>query len=375
MNDTLRFAAFLAVVLTVWFLMNAYVGIRLATLAQVFMPAARRWVWVTVGCLAASYVLGRVLDRFGMGGVPLVLEWLGAQWMGVLFLLLTALLVADLVTGFGFAAPRLVVRVRVAALACASALAVLAIAQGHRAPAVNRSEVHLPGLPMVGDGLKVAHLSDLHLGSLLGTRWLAARIAQTEALRPDLIVITGDLVDGDSAEVERLLPLLRTLHAPLGVFAVTGNHEFYAGLDRSVALLASAGFRVLRDAHVEVTPGLVLAGVDDLTARKQFGLDNDPISRALQGRPAGATILLSHTPWRGAEAAAGGVSLMLCGHTHDGQIWPFGYLVRLQYPHVGGSSRIDGMTMLVSRGTGTWGPRMRLFRRSEINLITLRTHN
>jgi predicted MPP superfamily phosphohydrolase len=251
-------------------------------------------------------------------------------------------------------------------------LAAVAIVQGLRAPAIAAREVALPGLPPARDGLKVVQLSDLHLGTLLGERWLHARIAEAAALHPDLIVITGDLIDGDSARVEELLPQLRTLRAPLGVLAITGNHEFYAGIDRSVALFKAAGFEVLRDRHVGVAPGLIVAGIDDLTARRQFDLDGDPIAAALDGRGEGATIFLSHTPWRAAQAAARGVGLMLSGHTHDGQIWPFGYLVRFQYPYVGGSYDVHGMALLVSRGTGTWGPRMRLFSRSEITLITLR---
>ncbi|MGV8039014.1 MAG: metallophosphoesterase [Thermoanaerobaculaceae bacterium] len=184
-------------------------------------------------------------------------------------------------------------------------------------------------------------------------------------------MITGDLVDSDSRHVERMLPVLKRLRAPLGVFAVSGNHEFYAGIDRSVALMQEAGFTVLRDRAVEVRPGLVLAGIDDLTARRQFATPGDPMSSALDSRPPGATILLSHTPWRAADVAAKGVALMLSGHTHDGQIWPFNYLVRLQYPLAGGRYEVGGMQMLVSRGTGTWGPRMRLWRPSEIWLLTL----
>jgi predicted MPP superfamily phosphohydrolase len=114
-----------------------------------------------------------------------------------------------------------------------------------------------------------------------------------------------------------------------------------------------------------------LAGVDDLTARRQFKLDGDPVGRAL-GRPPGvATIYLCHSPLQAERAAALGAGLMLSGHTHAGQLWPFGYLVRLAYPRVEGRYDVDGMTLLVCRGTGTWGPPMRLFRPSEIVRITL----
>ncbi len=134
----------------------------------------------------------------------------------------------------------------------------------------------------------------------------------------------------------------------------------------------AAGIRLLRDSSAEIAPGLVLAGVDDLSARRQFGVDGRPVDRTLLGRPYGTTIYLSHSPWEAERAADLGVDLMLSGHTHGGQIWPFTYLVRLAYPYVAGRYDVGTMTLLVSRGTGFWGPPMRLFRRAEITAITLR---
>jgi predicted MPP superfamily phosphohydrolase len=124
-----------------------------------------------------------------------------------------------------------------------------------------------------------------------------------------------------------------------------------------------------------VAAGLVLAGVDDLTARQQLGREDHPLERALANRPSGATILLSHSPWQADVAARLGAGLMLSGHTHNGQLWPFNYLVGLKYPLLGGRYDVGGMSVIVSRGTGTWGPRMRLWRPGEIVRITLRSPN
>jgi len=219
---------------------------------------------------------------------------------------------------------------------------------------------------------KLIVISDLHLGPLLSERWLRHRIRDVEALKPDLLAVVGDVLDHDASRAEALAPVLKRLTAPLGVFAVTGNHEFYAGFERSVRVLEAAGFRVLRDAAVEAAPGLVVAGVDDLTARAQMGEKDGFLDRALLPRPAGATIYLSHSPSGVERAADLGADLMLSGHTHNGQIWPFTYLVRLAYPRMTGAYQVGRMTLIVSRGTGTWGPPMRLFRRSEIVRITLR---
>jgi hypothetical protein len=257
-------------------------------------------------------------------------------------------------------------------LLAAGLLSVFALVQGMRPPVVRDHEVHLAGLPPEMDGMVIVAVSDLHLGSLLGERWLAARVAQVQALRPDLVIVLGDLLEGHGGPKGGLLADLRHLSAPLGVWAVTGNHESHGGRGTSARLLEETGFHVLHDRWAEVRPGFILAGVDDLTSRRRSGQGGDPVGQALAGRPAGATILLSHTPWEAERAAAAGSGLMLCGHTHGGQIWPFDYLVSTVYPLLGGRYEVDGMSVIVCRGTGTWGPRMRLWRPSEILRVRLR---
>lgn len=363
---------FFVTVLTVWSLMHLYAFWRVAKLP--WLAGVPRWAWWAGGALLwLAYPAARYLDRNGFASeLARGLELLGASWMGVLFLVVSAFLASEIVTAFGFWKPA-VVPVRTAALALAALLSVVGIVQGNRPPRIETLEVQLPTLPRELDGVRIVQLSDIHLGTILRENWLSARIAQIRALGPDLIVITGDLVDGNARHVQRLLPLLRELTAPLGVYAVTGNHEFYAGLEQSVSLLEAAGFTLLRDNHVEVRPGLVLAGVDDLTARRQYGIEHRSVEKALAHRPPGACILLSHTPWEVETAERLGVQLMLSGHTHDGQIWPFSYLVRLSYPFVGGTYRLGSLTLHVSRGTGTWGPRLRLWKPAEITLISLRS--
>jgi predicted MPP superfamily phosphohydrolase len=253
-------------------------------------------------------------------------------------------------------------------------LSAIALVQGLRPPVVQNYEVQLAGLPASSDGTVLILASDFHLGTLLGKDWLAARIDQIQAERPDIIILGGDIVEGDDPSEVEFLPLLRRLSAPLGVWAVTGNHEFHAGgQERGTSMLEDTGFHVLHDRWAELKPGLVLAGVDDLTSRRHAGETSNFIGQALAHRPpAAATVLVSHTPWDVDVAAKEGVGLMLASHTHDGQIWPFGYLVRLTHPFLVGRYEVNGMTVIVCRGTGTWGPRMRLWRRGEIIRITLR---
>ncbi len=373
MNETWRFAVFLIVVLSIWAALHAYVVWRVGGIPWVAEHLSRKALLAIAAALWLSYPLARVLERRGIDVLGAPLEVVGAAWMGFLFLLFFALLLADILTvPLAIWKPDAAPSLRLAAAALALALGAIGLAQFLRGPAVVEHEVALAGLPAERDGTVLVAVSDLHVGSMLGPRWLRSRVREVEALRPDAVAVVGDLVDGNADHMAEALPALRELRAPLGVWAVTGNHEDYAGLERSVKLLEDAGFTVLRDRSVEVAPGLVIAGVDDLTARRQFGVRDDPIGKALGERPEGAVVLLSHTPWRVEDAAAAGAGLMLSGHTHDGQIWPFNHVVKLQYPYIAGAYDVGAMTLVVCRGTGVWGPPLRLWRRSEILRITLR---
>lgn len=370
MNDTARFVAFLAVVLGTWTLMHVYAISRAWGLLPAGIP--RRAMLLAAILLWLSFPVARILAHQGFKFLSSALEAVGSVWIGVLFFCIVCLLAADLVTGFGYLLPQVAALARKMAFLASFGLSVLAVAQGLRSPSVHAEDVVLPGLPKELDGTRLVQLSDLHLGTLLGERWLDGVITQVQALHPDILVVTGDLVDGEAGAVEPLLPHLRRLKAPLGVWAVTGNHEFYAGIERCTALMENAGFHVLRDSWEEAAPGLTVAGVDDLTARRQFGKKDQAVEQALSGRPPGAAIFLCHSPLQVEKAASLGAGLMLSGHTHGGQIWPFVHLVALFYPRVEGRYTVGSMTLIVSRGTGTWGPPMRLFRRSEILLVTLR---
>ena len=369
-----RFALFLGIVLSVWSLFHVYAALRafsIPALARAVPTASRVALFAL---LWLSYPAGRLLARHVPGRLAWGVEMAGAVWMGVLFLAVAAFLAADLVTGFGKLWPSAALPARTAALGAAVVLAVVGLVQAARGPRVVRHEVKVASLPGGRSELRLVQLSDLHLGSLLGERWLARRVSEVNALRPDLVVLTGDLVDGEAQAVEPLAPVLRRLVAPLGVFGVTGNHELYVGLEMSLAVYRDGGVRALRDGWVEAAPGLVLTGVDDLTARRQLGLDGRSLDRAFAGVPERAVVVhLSHSPLLVREAAARGARLMLSGHTHGGQLWPFVYLSSIPYPFQAGRFEVDGMTLVVSRGTGTWGPPMRLFFRSEIVEIILRS--
>ncbi len=365
-------ALFITIVLGIWGLEHLYVGWRLLSLPWLAEGWGRLLTLAVLLAGFLAYPVGRWLWHAWRIPLAIAVEWAGAVWMGVVFLLLVFLLLAELLTLGGLAGASLSASVRTAAVIAALAAAVAALHGGLAAPRVLRVEVPVAGLPARLDGVTLLQLSDLHLGTLSGRRFLASMVRLTRELDPDLVAVTGDLFDSEAETVEELLPELQKLRAPLGVYAVLGNHEFYAGAGRCARLMEAAGMVVLDNAAREVAPGLWVAGVPDRRGARQTGHAGDDLPAALASVPEGAAVvLLQHAPEREEEAEALGVGLMLSGHTHGGQIWPFHLLVRRAYPHLAGVERVGRMTGIVSRGAGRWGPPMRLLAPADVVLVTL----
>jgi hypothetical protein len=363
---------FFGVILSIWTLLHVYVGWRGSSIPVVARYLPRPVYLAILAFLWGSYLLSQFASRAGLVRLASFLEFVGAYWVGILFLIFLGLLAADLVTGFGFFMPRLASTVRAWSLGAALVLCAIAIIQAHRPPVVTNYDVTLRNLPAERDGTVLVLLSDTHLGTMLGEGWAAARIAQVEALHPSLVALAGDIVEDHGAAKRKWGPILGRLSASLGVWAVDGNHEAFGPPGERDTVLQDAGIHLLHNRWEQAAPGLTIAGVDDLTTlRRRTGSYKSALDRALLGRPPGATIFLSHTPWPPDRGAYPGIGLMLAGHTHAGQIWPFNYIVKAIYPFFAGYYDVNGMPLIVCRGTGTWGPRMRLWQRGEIARIVL----
>lgn len=354
-------------------LLHLYLFLSLNSILQGWNRYRRKDLSATVLILWLLFVFGR-LHGGGWGFISQILKVFSMHWMASLFLISVGLLAADLICGFGRLMRPLVKTIRTLGLIFGIILVILAHIQGLRAPILEHYEITISELPRELHGTRVLLMSDWHAGAMMvGGAWLEKRVAEAMAQKPDLILLGGDLFDRGTGPDE-MIPAMKGLSAPLGVWAVRGNHDALRPGRRDVTgeILSAAGIRILSNERVEVAEGLILAGIDDLgVSRTHPGEGEINISRALSSRPRKATLLLSHSPLMVERVAANGVDLMLSGHTHNGQIWPFNYLVALRYPFVSGLYRVGGMPLLVTRGSGTWGPRMRLFRRSEISLITL----
>ncbi len=362
------FGTILIIIIT---LMHLYVFWRACSVPIVKRYVPRRYIIGMGVVLWVGVYLGFTSGHGGTGFLARAFELFGMNWMAVVFLITISLLPIDFITGFGFLFTRRAPSLRGLGLFAGILLSMIALVQGLRPPVVQNHDVTIDGLPGELDGAVIIALSDLHLGSLLGWRWLEKRVTQAQAQEPDIVVLLGDIFEGHGRPQEELLTVLRRISAPRGVYAVLGNHEYHGRNNTSTSLMKDAGFQVLRNSWSEVLPGFVVAGVDNLPSNISSGQGDDLLSKTLEGRPPGVTILLSHKPLLADRAAHAGVGLMLCGHTHGGQIWPFGYLVQQQYPLLAGKYIVDGMSVIVCRGTGTWGPRMRLWRPGEILRITL----
>ena len=235
---------------------------------------------------------------------------------------------------------------------------------------VERISFASPRLAAAGGPILVAQVSDLHLGMIERDGRLGQVLDILRRHEPDLLVVTGDLVDGSADHMEKLAAMWNAWRPPLGKYAVLGNHEWYVGLDNSVGFMERSGFTVLRQATAAPAPWLFLAGVDDPAGGARARVDAAAIlPPAGPARP--FTLLLRHQPLveKGTE---GRFDLQLSGHTHNGQIYPFNWLVKRAYPMIRGLYRLDGgASLYVSRGTGTWGPPLRLGSPPELTLITL----
>ena len=342
------------------------------------LPIVRRRVgfcgwWLASAVVWVIYIAGISIGDEPGGIIAWVLTQFAIHWLTTLFLLGLCLLAVDLVTGFGRLKLSRLAALRLGAFTIGATMAEIALVQGLRSPVVTHHVIGLPGLPAQLDGTTLVAISDMHLGAGIGRDWLAARVEQIQALKPDLVVMVGDQIEGEVSMVPGLEETMRELRAPLGVWAVTGNHEFHGDTLATIALFESAGVRWLRDEAVELQPGLRLAGIDYISGYTQNGSPEAELLKSLVGSNDGAALLLSHAPLQVKAAADAGFDLMLSGHTHGGQVWPFGYLVRLRYPYFYGHYRVGDMQLLVGRGAGTWGARMRLWQPGEILHITLRS--
>lgn len=320
------------------------------------------------------------------------ITWLPYTWLAVMMLLFISFLAADSIKLLAVGIKKLsssqslpMDHSRRNALgqliAGTTVLAVTGVASAGVIKAARKAvvkTVHIPlsHFPKAMDGLKIVQISDLHIGITVGKQWLTDLVNRINTLNPDIVAITGDLTDGDPQKLYKEIEPLKHLETTYGTFFVTGNHEYYSDATRWIEEIRKLGINVLRNQSVAITKGeeqFFLAGVDDYNAANLQRGHGQNVSNAIAAVPDNAAVvMLAHQPRSVFDAADVGVDLVLAGHTHGGQIWPFTYLVGLQQPYNKGLYAHNQDTQIyVNQGTFMWGPPMRVGTECEITEIIL----
>jgi predicted MPP superfamily phosphohydrolase len=381
----MRRSSFLVRFICIGVLLHVYVGLRI--IPDLSVDSTGRWLsalWLVLSCLLIPLgMLARTIEQ-----QPLAdrLAWVGLLAMGFF----SSLLVLTFARDLGLASlltvdaiwPHAIplARWRTDSAAAVPLLALLSTAIGlinaRRRARVVTIDVPIDDLPQALDGFTIVQISDIHVGPTIKRRYVDAIVDAVNRLKPDVIAVTGDVVDGSVPQLSAHTQPLSRLSARHGAFLVTGNHEYYAGADAWIDEFRRLGLQVLLNEHVVVEHDgarAVIAGVTDYSAAHFDPAHRSDPAAALVGAPGDVLIkvLLAHQP-RSAEAAAeAGFTLQLSGHTHGGQFFPWNFFVRFQQPFTAGLARLNGLWVYTSRGTGYWGPPKRLGAPSEITRLRL----
>jgi predicted MPP superfamily phosphohydrolase len=257
----------------------------------------------------------------------------------------------------------------------ATAVTSYGIFEARRRPGIVEISVPIARLPDPFAGFRIVQITDVHAGLTVGRAWIERIAEEVKALEPDMIAFTGDIADGSVARLADAVAPLGELQAPHGKFFITGNHEYYSGVEQWVAEVKRLGYDVLLNEHRIIERGgasIVLGGVTDFTGGRYLPSHKSDPEAAFRGAPADLVrIFLAHQPKTLRQAASVPFDLMLSGHTHGGQFFPWNLATAMDQPYLSGLHRPEGKWVYVSKGTGYWGPPVRLGARSEITVVTL----
>jgi predicted MPP superfamily phosphohydrolase len=364
-------------------LLHLYLGARLVP----DLPGAASAILLTLALVASALFvpLGLLARRIAKPPAADTLAWIGMGFLGLFSSLLVCTLLRDallllawalvLATDIALPMPAIHRTTAAAVPLLAIAITVIGFLNARRTAQPVRVHVPIDGLAQAFEGYRIVQISDIHVGPTIKGGYLEAIVEAVNRLQPDLVAVTGDLVDGSVQELREHVAPLAKLRARDGAFFVTGNHEYYSGADPWIAELRRLGLRVLMNEHQVLYRGdaaLVVAGVPDFSAGHFDRAHQPDPAAALQGSPAGAVkLLLAHQPRAVRTAEPAGFDLQLSGHTHGGQFLPWNFFVRFQQPYTAGLHRFGRLWLYVSRGTGYWGPPKRFGAPSEITELLL----
>ncbi len=387
------YAVFFSIAFIVFFSAYGWVGWRLL---GPFGTTATRVGWLLLfGHLACVFLSFSLLRSVGVDGWVRIIHWVAFLGMGLFGLLFVGLVFREVVwallwvidrlgdvAGMGTLLPHDPERraflsgiTNGGILTLSGVIGVWGVRSALGRPRLVQVDVPIEGLPAELTGYRIAQITDLHVGPTIARSFVDVVTAAVNELAPDLIAVTGDLVDGSPEQLLPQMAALGDLKATDGVFFVTGNHEYYSGAVQWCKTVTGFGWTVLNNAHRIVRRGdarLLVAGVTDHRAHTVVSAHKSDAKKAVAGAEScDVRLLLAHQPKSCLQAVEVGFDLQLSGHTHGGQMWPWNFLVPLSQPFTKGLNRMEKMWVYVSQGTGYWGPPMRVGIPSEITLIRL----
>ena len=380
-REELKMILFLLTFFSLYSLVHVYVFLKARAAFGFGIKGGSLLIIVMVVMVLAPLAV-RVAEQNGFERFARVLAYVGYTWLGCVFLCVSFSLVTELYNGI-VSMVCLILRRELGALTISTrnsfliplVFSIMIAVYGYFEAQDIRTErivLRTSKLPQDIGSVKIVQISDVHVGLIMRHGRLRRIIEEVKRANPDILVSTGDLVDGQINRLDGLAELLNDIPARYGKFAVTGNHEFYAGISQALDFTAKAGFTILRDHGISVEGIITVAGVDDPTGT-YYGEANNASERSLlSGLPAEKfTLLLKHRPFI-EKSSLGLFDLQLSGHVHKGQIFPFSLVTRMYYQNIAGLSEPSHDSHLyVSRGSGTWGPPIRVLAPPEVTIIEL----
>jgi len=389
MPSPLMTILFFCIALTILSLIHYYIWRKLFrnTGLPKYLKKLSLYILIT---LLLFFIFAQILSRVLPFNYSIPFLWLAYLWIGIMLLIFICLVFIDVIRFIVFIFSKIFIssnseidlerRQFISQITASGVSITVAAVSGISVfnylskPIVKKLNISLNGLPSTFNGFKIVQISDLHVGQLMTQATLQKVVQQVNDLNPDLIAITGDLVDGSIDKLSSEITPIKDFSAPHGVFFVTGNHEYYSGAEKWIEEIRSLGITVLENENVKIkinNDSFTLAGVNDHEASRFGNKHAADFKKALSQSNNNNVVLLAHQPIAAKEIADYNVDLVLSGHTHGGQIWPIHYLVYLNQHFVKGLHRYKKTQIYVNQGTGCWGPPMRLGTQNEITEITL----
>lgn len=372
-----QFVIFFSIVLLIYSLINYYIYNRGMQALPVGSGLKNWYPWIFL-FLSASYVIGRFMERAWISPVSSFFTFVGSFWLAFMIYLLMAVIVIDLVRLVLYFLPQPafltsnIVQVKKIMFFSVTGFIGIVVIAGHinaLTPRVKRLDIHIAKKAGQMKTLHIAAASDIHMGTLVGPRRTAKLVRMLNECNADVILLAGDIVDEDLAPVihNDLGRSLVKLKAPMGVFAITGNHEYIGGAEAAVNYLQDHGIRMLRDTSIKINESFYLAGRNDRDSKRFSATERKSIDSVLKDVDFTLPVfMMDHQPFNLQQVADAGVDFQLSGHTHHGQLWPLSYITKAMFEVSWGYKQKGNSHFYVSSGYGGWGPPVRTGNRPEI---------